>query len=170
MKRIITIICLFAGLISVSYAQFNPSRLTLGGGLGLQFGDYTVVNIAPQVGYKLSNIVTVGGGLTYTYYREKYHTEIDTNNYFGLNLFTRVYPVSFLVLSLQPEANRMWKTVENRLTMEKIKTDKLIPSCVVGVGVSMGPIIAMLKYDVVQNGDSPYGSRIFYSLGYTFEF
>lgn len=172
MKRILIIIFLIGGCFSFTHAQFNPSKITIGGGIGLQFGDYTLINVAPQIGYNLGNYFNVGGGFTYTYFGEKFDNNHykQTSSYLGFNLYTKLYPVPFLVVMIQPEVSRMWKTVENRQNHTKNSVDKMIPSCIVGAGLRLGAVTAMLKYDLAQNVDSPYGSRIFYSVGYTFGF
>jgi len=152
--------------------SFNLSKLTFGGGLGLQFGDYTAINVAPQVGYNFSQYINAGAGLSYTYYREKYNHDNwkRTSSYLGFNVYARIYPVSFLVFSIQPEMNRMWQTDKFEHTGEKLKKEKFIPVCLIGGGVRLGPMTAMIQYDVAQNEYSPYGDNIFYSVGYTFSF
>ena len=45
----------------------NWKRVTIGGGLGLTFGDITVIEIAPNLGYYLTNQILAGIGLNYTY-------------------------------------------------------------------------------------------------------
>ncbi len=173
MKKIILLLCIFiGGMCFTAQAQFQPSRLTFGGGLGLQFGDYTLVNIAPQVGYNFSQYLNAGAGFTYSHYSQKYDNDQfkQTNNYLGFNLYGRFYPIPYIVLQVQPEINRMWRSVEYRVTNEKIKDEKFIPVCLVGAGVRLGPVTAMIQYDVAQNDDSPYGNRLFYSVGYTFGF
>lgn len=152
--------------------SFDLSRLTFGGGIGLQFGDYTAVNIAPQIGYDFSKYINAGAGLSYTYYREKFdHDNIKrSSHYFGFNVYTRIYPVEYLVVMVQPEINRMWRTDEYRREGIKNKEEKFIPVCLVGGGLRLGPMTAMIQYDIAQNENSPYGDRIFYSVGYTFNF
>lgn len=171
MKKVLFFLFFICFIFSAD-AQFNPSRITVGGGLGLQFGDYAVVNIAPQVGYNLTNSLNVGAGINYSYYSRKYGNKEwkQTNNYFGMNLYARLYPVSFLVLKIQPEVNRMWRTTKHLPTGEKEETEKVVPSFLVGGGLRIGPMTAMIQYDVAQNSHSPYGDKLFYSLGYTFNF
>lgn len=156
----------------VSSNKFDPSKLTLGGSFGLQFGDYTTINIAPQVGYSFNKYINAGAGITYTYYKDNYYYNFDkikdSRSYFGFNLYARLYPVDFLVIMIQPEANRMWSTIKNERTSEKYTENKFVPSVVVGGGLRFGPVTAMLKYDIVQDRNSPYGNNIFYSVGYTF--
>jgi len=171
MKKYLLSLGLLIATLTV-HAQFNPDRLTFGGGLGLQFGDYTVVNIAPQVGYNFSSYVNAGAGFTYTYYKQKYdHSSLkQTNNYLGFNLYGTFYPIPYIVLKVQPEINRMWQKSEERLSGYTEKTEEFIFVCLVGGGLRLGPVTAMIQYDVAQNKYSPYGDKIFYSVGYTFSF
>ncbi len=172
MKKLV-LFFIFAGITISAGAQFQLSRLTFGGGLGLQFGDYTVVNIAPQAGYDFSSYFNAGAGFTYTYYGRKYDTGTwrkETNNYFGFNVYGRFYPIPYIVLMVQPEINRMWRTFEPRTTGSKTKEEKMVPVCLVGGGLRLGPVTAMIQYDVAQNNNSPYGNKLFYSIGYTFGF
>lgn len=172
MRYLLIMMLSCAGLFS-SYAQtFDRSKLEIGGGLGLQFGDYTVINVSPQVGYRLSPYFTAGAGFSYTYYKDDYqlgrHTYDYNASYFGMNLFGRFYPIQYLVLSVQPEASRMWRTYDT--SNGKEKETKFVPSVLLGGGVRLGPVTAMIKYDVIQDKNSPYSSKIFYSVGYTFSF
>lgn len=138
----------------------------------MQFGDYTVVSFSPQIGYNFNRYLNAGAGVNYSYYSEKYggNQWKQTNNYFGFNLYARVYPLSFLVLQIQPEVYRAWETVEYRPTGEKSKTDKIVPAFLVGGGIRLGSVMAMIQYDIAQNSRSPYGDRLIYSVGYTFSF
>lgn len=147
---------------------FDVSRLEFGGSLGLQFGNYTQINISPQVGYRLSNKFSAGVGLGYTYYNDDRYGEDFSEHFASFNVYGRLYPVDFIVLSVMPEISRMWQTYEYRGSKETYS--KFVPSVVVGAGVRFGPITAQIKYDVVQDDYSPYGNRLFYSIGYIFSF
>ena len=46
-------------------------RLVYGGNLGLSFGDLTVVDISPSVGYKVTEKFIVGPGVNYLYYNDR---------------------------------------------------------------------------------------------------
>ena len=75
---------------SSSNGGFNWSRTTLGGGLGLSFGDFTVIEVAPNFGYYLTDQILAGVGLSYTYYGEKatnYSTSIYGGKIYGEYLF-----------------------------------------------------------------------------------
>jgi hypothetical protein len=44
---------------------FDPQRLVIGGSLGASFGNYTFVNVSPQVGYMFNQYITAGAGINY---------------------------------------------------------------------------------------------------------
>ena len=152
---------------------FDKSKLVFGGSFGLQFGDYTVINVSPQVGYNFSKYYTLGAGIGYTYYKDKYYDGAGYRrnykaSYASVNVFGRFYPVEYIVLSAQPEISRMWRSYDT--TSGSYSENKFVPSVLVGGGLRLGGMIAMIQYDVVQDKNSPYGDNIFYSVGYTFSF
>lgn len=153
-----------------SNSKFDKSRLEFGGNLGLQFGDYTVVNVSPQVGYRFSNMFSAGLGVGYTYYSHEFRGRYDYKEHFAsFNLYGTFYPVNFIVLSVKPEISRMWQTT-SYYDGEKDSYSKFVPSVVIGGGIRFGPMTAQIMYDLVQDEYSPYGDNIFYSIGYTFGF
>lgn len=147
---------------------FDISKLSIGGGIGVQFGDYTVINVSPQVGYDFSKYFMAGAGFGYTYFQEDYYDYDYKASYLSFNLFGRFYPVEFLVIGIQPEISRMWQTID--YGRDSFKDNKFVPSLLVGGGVRLGGMTAMIQYDVVQDKNSPYGDSFFYSVGYTFRF
>ncbi|MDU1891765.1 MAG: hypothetical protein E6767_13850 [Dysgonomonas sp.] len=147
---------------------FDISKLSIGGGIGLQFGDYTVINVSPQIGYDFSKYFTAGAGFGYTYFKDDYYDYDYKASYLSFNLFGRFYPVDFLVIGIQPEISRMWQTVD--YGRDSYSNNEFVPSFLVGGGVRFGGVTAMIQYDVVQDKNSPYGDNIFYSVGYTFRF
>lgn len=165
---ILTMLCCASAI--GSYAQsFDRSKLEVGGGVGLQFGDYTVINVSPQVGYRLTPYFTAGAGVAYTYFKDEDRFNYDYKaSYFGMNVFGRFYPIQYLVLSVQPEASRMWRSYDGPNGREK--SNEFVPSVLLGGGVRLGPVTAMIQYDVIQDENSPYSDKIFYSIGYTFSF
>lgn len=169
-RRFVSLIAFLALLILPASAQFNKNNLTFGGGLGLQFGDYTQINIAPQVGYNFTSYLNAGAGVGYTYFKDKYTAGRLSSSYLGVNAYARVYPLPYIVAMVQPEVSRMWQTLKPHDGGSKIKRNEVVPVCLVGAGVRLGSVTAMLQYDLVQNDDSPYGSRLFYSIGYMFSF
>jgi hypothetical protein len=83
------------GLCSVATAQNQndidersdwQERIFFGGNLGLQFGGQTYVNLSPTMGYRLTNAVSVGVGVSYIYQKV---FNISRTHY-GVNTFARV--------------------------------------------------------------------------------
>ena len=147
-------------------SSFDPGKLEFGGNLGLQFGDYTIVNISPQVGYRFSDYFSAGAGLGYTYYKDDRSSYDYKEHFLSFNLYGHIYPVSFLIFSVRPEISRMWLTEE--YNGHKYSDEKFVPSVVLGGGLRVGGMTAQIKYDVVQNKYSPYGDGFFYSIGVSF--
>ncbi|MDR2918187.1 MAG: porin family protein [Tannerella sp.] len=174
MKRIVFLL-LFSVLVVNSYAQtsFDMSKVTVGGAFGMQFGNYTMITIAPQVGYNFTDFLNAGVGISYSFYKDDYSSGTDRivekSNYAGLNIYGRLYVLDYLAIQAQPEINYMTNKIEYKNSnLPDVKTEKAVPSFVVGAGFRMGPAFAMLKYDLVQDSYSPYGKRIFYSVGFSF--
>lgn len=152
---------------------FDKRRLRFGGNIALSFSrDYSILKLAPQVGYQFNSYVMAGIGGGYSFYKYKFwkHNErqIYRNNYIGTNLFANLYPIDYMALSIRPEINYMWQSIENETTRIKNKYSTWVPSLVVGVGLRMGRVHAMLYYDVVGADNSPYPSHLFYGLGVYF--
>lgn len=64
----------------------------VGGGLGLQFGSYTVLDLSPLVAYEVGKVFMFGVGATYLYARIKYPNYIQQNNMYGGRVFVRLLP------------------------------------------------------------------------------
>jgi hypothetical protein len=149
---------------------FDKRKLTFGGGIGLQFGDYTLVHVAPQVGYNFSGKFNAGAGFTYTYlsYDENAYNTSVSYNYFGFNTYARFYPIPYLILQVQPEIGRIWTSSERMRDGTTQKANYMTPSCLLGGGLRMGLLTAMLQYDIIQDKNSPYRDGLFYSVGISF--
>jgi hypothetical protein len=162
-------------------SKFDPNRLTFGGFIGASFGDYTFVNLSPQVGYFFTDYFAAGGGLSYIGSSQKVRdgngNEVYrySSNYAGINLFGRVFPVRFLMLSLQPELNYFWgklKYSTGNLPDENLDS-RFVPVLLAGAGVVMGRggrggMTISIQYDLFQNDYSPYGKNAFVNFGFMF--
>ena len=88
MKRAFLLFSLLASMaISGFSQQFDPSKLSVGGNFSLQFGDYTVVGISPQIGYDFSKYLTAGAGFGYTYFKDKHYDYKCSNSYLSFDVF-----------------------------------------------------------------------------------
>jgi len=103
MKKIIKYLLLFFCLVVIktSVAQekiskpiedskgFKREKVFFGGNVGAQFGNVTVVNVSPLVGYKITERIATGVGVTYIYYNYKAFNF--SSSVYGGSLFGRFY-------------------------------------------------------------------------------
>lgn len=130
---------------TISFAQKNTdSRFYWGGNLGLMFGTYTVIDVSPLVGYKVTERFHVGSGLTYTYYKYKedgtYNGGNTTSGFtysthiYGGRLFTRYYFVSNLFAHVEDELINLELPDPNLYPKEVLLTRQWLNSILVGGG------------------------------------
>lgn len=89
-------------------------RVVIGGGLGLQFGTVTFIEISPLIGYRLTEKLETGIGLTYKYYRYKdFYYDQTTNdrfdlksNIYGASVYTRYHILQGVFLHAEYEKLR----------------------------------------------------------------
>lgn len=146
-------------------AGFDYSKLEYGGNIGFVFGTSTHINISPQIGYKISPNFSAGISMGYNYYS---YSDITNYKYNALSvgIYGRAFPINTIVLSVHPEISRIWTSSTSE--GYKYTESKVAPSVLIGTGVRIQGILAMLEYDIVQNQYSPYGNRLFYSIGFCF--
>jgi hypothetical protein len=160
---------------------FDKSKLFFGGNFGMNFGDYTLINVSPQIGYRFNPWLAVGAGPNFIYSSILYRYWNGDKDYranygvAGLNVFGRVYPIEFILLQIQPELNYTWGKYKFYDGTPNLKLDsKFVPSLLAGAGgvipAGRGSFIAMVQYDLLQNERSPYGKRAFYNFGYNIGF
>lgn len=71
----------------------------VGGGLGIQFGAATRIEISPIIAYEVGRVFMAGIGFSYLYARDRYtnnvtgQTIIYQNNMYGGRIFARVIPI-----------------------------------------------------------------------------
>jgi len=184
MKRIILLVFCLAAMGFV-YAQeeeetgekkFDPKKLFFGGYIGLSFGDYTLVNVSPQVGYQFNQYFAAGAGINFIYSSSKYSYYKDKFGVVGLNVFGRINPFRFAFIQLQPELNYTWGKWEyyDDSPDEKLK-GLVVPSVLAGLGAMIptgtnGATIILAQYDLLQQYRNPYGNQVFFSIGYSMGF
>ena len=165
---------------SDSVKGFDPSRLMFGGNFAFTFGDFSFINISPQVGYMISNSFAAGAGINYINTGIKY---FNTNGseayrekfgYAGMNLFARFFPTNFAFAMIQPEFNYNWGKIKFPDSRPDIKLSSAwVPSFLVGAGANLGGqrgrgMMLSVQYDLAQDPRSPYGNRPFFNMGYVF--
>lgn len=81
----------------VSEMKFKD-RLTYGGNFGLNFGDVTMVDISPMLGYRTTNRWVNGVGITYQYFEDRRFSPSFKTSIVGGRAFSRylVYKSAFV--------------------------------------------------------------------------
>ena len=93
---------------------FDWDRVTIGGGLGLTFGTYTVIEVAPNFGYFLTDNILAGVGGFYTYYKDNdfnFSSYIYGSRVYGEYLFTEM---PFLIHTEVELINLQWTANERK--------------------------------------------------------
>jgi hypothetical protein len=143
-------------------------RLITGGGLGLQFGDYTYIQIAPILGYRVTDQFHAGIGLNYTYYKyndRAYNYKYETSIYGG-SVWTRY----FFLENLFGEATFEMLNMDVPGPNYELVRDN-IPVLMVGGGYAQSiggqsALLLRILWDVIEDPYSPYANPIF-SVGFS---
>jgi len=178
MKRTIflIIVLILLGTVKELHAQRSfGSRIFTGGNLGLQFGNVTLVDISPIIGYRLTEDVDIGISLTYKYYNYKdYYYYVPNKQYFdfktnifGGGLFGRYYITEYIFAHAEIEyldfTVDRYTAYNNGLVINKENLG--ITSVFIGGGYKqeMGSnsfFTMMLLYNLNETSDSPYSNPV----------
>ncbi len=146
-------------------------RFYTGGGIGLQFGSQTFVNISPILGYRLTEKFSSGISVTYLYYRYRDFNPAYSysSNTYGGSVFSRYLILENLFAHVEYEVLRM----EVRDNVSRLLGTKDITSVLVGGGYRQmlgerSSINLMLLYNLNESAYSPYQNpviRLSFGLG-----
>lgn len=164
MKKLILILLFFGVSFSVSAQSYGSGRWVLGGSLGAGLDDYEAISISPQIGYRLSNRLTTGFGISYSYYQFK--DEGFKLNYAGMNTYIQFNPIPCFKFFVQPELIRRWGEIYGK------KDDgSVFGGVLVGGGLVLraddGEVSLNLYWDVVHKS---YKNKVMCSIGYMYHF
>ena len=150
----------------------DVSGVYFGGQVGLSFGDYFMVSIAPLVGYDINKRLTVGGKLRYEYVHDgRYKEDIIAHNYGG-----SVFSNLFLIKGLYAHAEYAYMSYQYQTEINNTdyKTEReWVPFCLLGGGylidiTSSVSFFVEVLWDVIQDDNSPYSEDVpFFSTGVT---
>ncbi|MBY0427576.1 MAG: hypothetical protein K2Q22_18210 [Cytophagales bacterium] len=141
-------------------------RLAIGGNFSLSFGSITFINISPLVGYRATERLMPGAGVTYMYYQVGGYSR----HFYGGNIFTR-YTV-FQNLFVQAELEALHVNTSYR--GQDIGVPRWAISPMIGGGYliklgNVGGIMASLMYNLNYNANSSiYSGPLVYRLGFIF--
>ena len=139
---------------SGSESSYNP--VYYGGTVGLSFGNYFRVNVAPLIGFRYSPKASVGVKVAYEYIRDKRYEPTLTASNYGGSFFTRyrLHP-KFYVHAEFAYMSYKYKT-------SNIETDRTwVPFFFLGGGYiqPLSPrtsLIVEILFDLLQDKNSPY--------------
>jgi hypothetical protein len=168
MKKLFLIIVIIVLTIPV-FAQQNAqmentinnteaSKVYYGGIIGLSFGNYFRINIAPMIGYKFVPKASVGMKAAYEYINDSRNKwDIIYHNY-GASIFTRyhVIPQAYV------HAEFAYMSYQYKIEDTNFESDRYwVPFILLGGGYiqRISPstaIVAEILFDVLQDSQSPY--------------
>lgn len=137
---------------------FSWDKVVLGGNVGVSFGDYTFINLSPNLGYYLSENFIAGIGATYIYYDEPFY---GSSNMYGGRIFSDYLFLENFILHAEYEVLNL-EIFDRFGFSERIN----IGSLLVGGGIRSnlgGRSYAslMLLYNLNESVYSPYTNPIF---------
>jgi hypothetical protein len=174
MKRIFAAVALLFIVISVSAQEeetvpetkgFKKERVFFGGGINVGFSSGTFqIGVLPEVGYSVTNWLDAGLAFSANYYSIKpdFNFGVRQNTFaYGAGVFTRLYPVKFLFLQVQPELNWSSTKLTDPSTGNSGKYNYNSTSLLGGIGYSQRVIgqsnfYVLLMMDLMRDINSPY--------------
>lgn len=135
-------------------------RLYIGGNLGLLFGSTTLIELSPQVGYRLTDRFIPGIGITYIYqnYHDKYvHYE---NSVYGGSVFSKYFITDKLFGHVEYEMLNV-EYLATGQNLAPMVDRKWISSFYIGGGYSQpigqrGFAQVMILFELIQDPWYPY--------------
>ncbi len=163
-KYIFAFVFLFLCSATLAQDDFEKpqNRIVVGGGLGLQFGTITMIDISPTIGYKVTERFMPGIGINYQYYKDtRFEPDYETN-IIGGSVFARYY----LWENLFAHAEYQRLGYDQLLYPSKEKERVTVDSYLIGggyrqwIGGNFAATIVVL-FNLNESIDSPYSNPIF---------
>ena len=134
-------------------------KMFFGGNLGLQFGTVTFIDVSPLIGYRITDQLSAGIGVTYQYYhyRDKVY-DLETNVYGG-----RVFGRYFFTDYLFAHAEYEYLNLEAFDFFPRRRVD--VGSFLAGGGYfqrfsANSGIVVMILYNFTESAYTPYQNPI----------
>ncbi len=178
---LISLILVIIPGISKAQRSFD-SKFFTGGNLGLQIGTVTLIDVSPIIGYRLTEDIDIGVGLTYKYYNNKNYLQY-FNNYYGVesniyggSLFARYHITEAIFAHVEVEdleySFNDYIIYPTSLVTQKKTVE--VPGIFVGIGYrqKLGEnsyLTIMLLYNLNETHYSPYTNPLL-KVGYTIGF
>lgn len=153
-------------------------RIFISPDIGLQFGTVTVINISPKAGYRITEKLAAGLGLTYIYLNDKRYKSIgytNESNIYGGSIFAQYQLIEQLRAYTEYEALSL-ETYDSNIfnaTGKIVTRREFVPSLLAGGGYSqsMGgnsSLVLMILYNLLDGPKSIYSNpviRVGFNIG-----
>lgn len=155
--------------VQASRPESFLDRLYFGGNFGLQFGTYTLINLSPNVGYKITDKLSMGLGFTYQYIKYQdlgFHT-------YGPSVFARYKIVDYLFAHVENEVLNVPVITVDQFGNVLNEERAIINSLLVGGGYMQSTdnfgFYAMVLFNLTEETYTPYTNPII-RLGFGYGF
>ncbi|GAB4281641.1 MAG: hypothetical protein Kow0068_06130 [Marinilabiliales bacterium] len=157
-----------------SYNKSFKDRLFYGGGFGLSIGSVTQIDIAPQVGFRVTDRFNTGVGVIYKYISvsDRYSMSFSTSIY-GFKVFTNYMVTSQLFPHAELESLSLERKYFDFINNFPQDGRFWYHSIFLGIGYYMpisprsGSYILAL-YNINDSSNSPYSSPWIFRVGFNF--
>ncbi|MBN1250628.1 MAG: hypothetical protein JXA16_00730, partial [Bacteroidales bacterium] len=140
-------------------------KLYFGGGIGLQFGTLTIIDLKPLIGYRITPKFNVGMQFTYSYIQNN-TTQFSTDVYGG-SIFTEYYIYEGIFAHAEIEALNMEYYDSNWELQRKWFDNYLVGGGYFQKMGQRGGVYFMILWNLNQNELSPYSNPLL-TIGFTF--
>lgn len=149
----------------------RSQKVFFGGAVGLSFGNYTRIAVYPQIGYRITSKLTTGIELGYIYISDaRYNTTQNYSNY-GASIFAQYRILKPVYVHVEYAAYNylVGYDVEGSEKRDWVNFLFLGAGYIQKVGKATH-IFAQVKFDVLQDENSPYGWDPLFRVGATVGF
>ncbi|HKK39950.1 MAG TPA: hypothetical protein VJ949_11075 [Cryomorphaceae bacterium] len=146
-------------------------RITLGGDLGLSFGNrLTYIRIAPVLGYIVSPKFTIGGGPSFQYWEDKRFIPALETTIYGGSTFGRYFVIEQIFLQAEFEVLNLEEINFSPTSDFSDRNRVTIPVFFVGGGYSQrsaggSGFFVSVMYDLIGDLNSPYPNDLVFRVG-----
>lgn len=148
----------------------RSQKLFFGGAIGMSFGSYTQVALYPQIGYRITPKLTTGIEIGYIYISSSYYNTTQNYSNYGASIFAQYRILKPVYVHVEYAAyNYMIFYSDGTDNREWVNFLFLGAGFIQKVGKATR-LYAQVKFDVLQEDNSPYGWDPLFQVGATVGF